>query len=211
MTLVFATNNNHKLSEVRVIVPSDVRLLSLRDIGLNHELPETGTTIEHNSHEKAEYVYRWISSHSDDIKANTGIEDNLYCFADDTGMQIASLNGEPGVYTARYAGEPIDNNRNMDKVLRLLEGKTDRSACFRTVITLFDADGSYRQFEGRIDGEIATEKHGERGFGYDRIFIPHIGANTLTFAQMTEKEKNSISHRARAMKKLEQYLTSFFK
>lgn len=200
MTLVFATNNEHKLSEVRAILPESVSLLSLNDIGCHHELPETGLTLEHNSQEKAEYVFKWVKKHI----SNT----DIYCFADDTGMQIDALNGEPGVYTARYAGEPIDNNRNMDKVLRLLNGNTNRSACFRTIITLFTPNATIKQFEGRIDGEIATKKHGQRGFGYDQIFIPHINNNSLTFAQMTENEKNSISHRARAMKKLEEYLTT---
>ncbi len=204
MTLVFATNNEHKLSEVRAILPPDVRLLSLQDIGCHHDLPETGNTLEHNSKEKAEFVFEWVKKH--------GLwKSDLYCFADDTGMQIDALNGEPGVYTARYAGEPIDNNRNMDKVLRLLNDKPYRHACFRTIITLFQPNGSYRQFEGRIDGEIATEKHGERGFGYDQIFIPQTEGNNQTFAQMTEQEKNSISHRARAMKKLEEYLTTIIK
>ena len=188
MKLVFATNNKHKLQEVRDILGDRVEVLSLKDIDCNDEIPETGTTLEENALIKA----RWISE-----------KYNCNCFADDTGLEVDALDGAPGVYSARYAGEDCDSEANMLKLLQNLTGKTNRAAQFRTVIALIINREEYL-FDGVVKGSISTEKMGEAGFGYDPIFVPQ--GYDLSFAQMGSEVKNSISHRYRATEKLSIYL-----
>lgn len=196
MRLVFASNNDHKLSEVRQIMPPSVEVLSLRDIGFEAEIDETGSTLEANSRIKAETVSDWISGKRSSLSDIDGV------FADDTGLEIDALHGAPGVYTARWAGEPAANRA---KALRELDGNENRGCQFRTVITLirFSADGgqpSVSQVEGVVRGRIATAEYGEGGFGYDPLFIPE--GYDRTFAELPASVKNSISHRARALKEL---------
>lgn len=180
--IVFATNNAHKLCELRQIVEgSGLRILSLGDIGCHEDIPETALTIEGNAELKARYV-----------KENYGYD----CFADDTGLEIKALGGQPGVHTARYAGEECDSEKNIDKVLKNLRGASDRSARFRTAIALVTGDDC-QIFEGEVRGEILTERRGSAGFGYDPIFKP-IEAD-CSFGEMSSEQKNSISHRARAV------------
>ena len=182
--IVFATNNKHKLEEIRNILDNTLNILSLDDINCHEDIPETGSTIEENALIKARY-----------IKEKYGYD----CFADYTGLEIKSLNNEPGVYSARYAGNDHNSEKNMQKVLENLKGKNDRSACFRTCIALITSNNEYL-FEGKIEGEIITEKKGESGFGYDPIFVPD--GYTQTFAELGNDIKNKISHRALAVKKL---------
>lgn len=196
MRLVFASNNDHKLSEVRQIMPPSVEVLSLRDIGFDAEIDETGSTLEANSRIKAETVSDWISGKRSSLSDIDGV------FADDTGLEIDALHGAPGVYTARWAGEPAANRA---KALRELDGNENRGCQFRTVITLirFSADGgkpSVCQVESVVRGRIATAEYGEGGFGYDPLFIPE--GYDRTFAELPASVKNSISHRARALKEL---------
>lgn len=196
MRLVFASNNDHKLSEVRQIMPPSVEVLSLRDIGFDAEIDETGSTLEANSRIKAETVSDWISGKRLSLSDIDGV------FADDTGLEIDALHGAPGVYTARWAGEPAANRA---KALRELDGNENRGCQFRTVITLirFSADGgkpSVCQVEGVVRGRIATAEYGEGAFGYDPLFIPE--GYDRTFAELPASVKNSISHRARALKEL---------
>lgn len=188
MKLVFATNNQHKLEEIRASIGDAIELLSLKDINCNEELPETQSTIEGNALQKAQYVY-------DTYGYN--------CFADDTGLEIVSLNGEPGVYSARWAGPGCSANDNVEKALLLLKGVDNRDAVFRTVISLI-IDGHAVMFEGAVEGEILEHRTGDGGFGYDPVFRPK-GKN-ISFAQMSMDEKNEISHRGRAVKKLIDYL-----
>ena len=188
--IVFATNNKHKLEEIRNILDNALNILSLDDINCHEDIPETGSTIEENALIKARY-----------IKEKYGYD----CFADDTGLEIKSLNNEPGVYSARYAGNDHNSEKNMQKVLENLKGKNDRSACFRTCIALITGNNEYL-FEGKIEGEIITEKKGESGFGYDPIFVPN--GYTQTFAELGNDIKNKISHRALAVKKLINFLQS---
>jgi len=184
MQLVFATNNAHKLEEVRKILPSVFQIISLNELGCNEDIAETGTTLEANSLIKAQYI--WDRYHVD-------------CFADDTGLEIEALNGQPGVYTARWAGEAHDDAANRQKALRELQGQTNRKARFRTVITLI-REGQVEQVEGIVNGHIATEERGNSGFGYDPLFIPE--GYGKTFAELPASVKNTISHRARAMEQL---------
>ena len=186
--IVFATNNKHKLEEIRNILDNTLNILSLDDINCHEDIPETGSTIEENALIKARY-----------IKEKYGYD----CFADDTGLEIKSLNNEPGVYSARYAGNDHNSEKNMQKVLENLKGKNDRSACFRTCIALITSNNEYL-FEGKIEGEIITEKKGESGFGYDPIFVPD--GYTQTFAELGNDIKNKISHRALAVKKIINFL-----
>lgn len=188
MEICFATNNMHKLREIREILGDDFTVLSLKDIGCNEELPETHDTLEGNSEEKAAYVYNKY---------------NINCFADDTGLEVAALNGAPGVYSARYAGENPSFDDNMNLLLKNMEGEENRTACFRTIITLI-IDGKVNQFEGKVDGEILSEKSGKEGFGYDPIFKA-LG-HEKSFAELTADEKNAISHRGRAVQKLGEFL-----
>ena len=187
MKLVFATNNKHKLDEIRAILGDKIELLSLNDINCHDDIPETADTLQGNALIKARYIY-------DKFGVN--------CFADDTGLEVDSLGGEPGVYSARYAGEECDPKANMNKLLDNLTGKTDRNAQFRTVIALI-IDGEEKLFEGNVKGIISNEKMGDAGFGYDPIFIPE--GFSESFAQMDSRTKNSISHRYRATKQLSEY------
>ena len=188
MELVFATNNAHKLEEVRQILGDRFKVLSLNDIGCHEDIPETADTFQGNALQKARYV-----------KEHYGYD----CFADDTGLEVKALNGAPGVHSARYAGDH-DSEANMTKLLQELEKKPDRSAQFRTVIALI-LNGQEVLFEGIVTGQIATERHyGDGGFGYDPIFVPD--GYTETFSQMSSQGKNLISHRGRAVRKLADYL-----
>lgn len=190
MELVFATNNKHKLEELQAILGNKFKLLSLKDIGCNVEIPEEQPTLEGNARQKAMYVFENY---------------NYSCFADDTGLEIEALNGEPGVFSARYAGEDKNSQVNMDKVLAKMVKIKNRNARFRTVISLI-IDGKENQFEGVVKGKILTEKRGDAGFGYDPIFQPD-GFNQ-TFAEMQIEDKNKISHRGKAVEKLVNFLQS---
>ena len=193
MKIVFATNNQHKLSEIRQILGSRVEVLSLKDIGCDVDIPETGTTLEENALQKAQYIY-----------------DNYHIdvFADDTGLEVEALNGAPGVYSARYASmengsASHDSEANMARLLRELGENNYRKARFRTVIALIE-QGNVHQFEGIVNGEIIRERRGGEGFGYDPIFQPD--GYDKTFAELGTDVKNQISHRARATQKLADYL-----
>ena len=186
--LVFATNNEHKLREVKQVLQSDFELLSLDQIGCFDEIPETGTTLEVNASQKSYFIWDKYG---------------INCFADDTGLEIEAIDNEPGVYSARYAGEQKDPSANIVKVLEKLSGKTNRNARFRCVISLV-IDGVEQQFEGIVQGKILNEKHGEAGFGYDPIFMPD--GYSVSFAEMSSEVKNQISHRGRAVTKLVSYL-----
>ena len=188
--LVFATNNAHKLDEVRKILGGKFDVLSLKEIGCNDDIAETAETFEGNALIKARYIHD-----------KYGYD----CFADDSGLEIDALGGAPGVYSARYAGEAHDSEKNMAKVLEQLQGIENRTARFRTVIALI-LDGKEYLFEGEITGRIIEERRGAGGFGYDPIFIPD--GETRTFAEMDDAQKNGISHRARAVKKLVAFLES---
>lgn len=187
--ILFATNNKHKVEEVRSILGPDFRILSLPDIHCTDELPETLDTLEGNAGQKARYVYEKFGKP---------------CFADDSGLEVKSLNGEPGVRSARYAGVHGNSDDNISLLLKNLEGVTDRSARFRTVIALIGSSGDIRLFEGEIRGILLTERRGTAGFGYDPIFVPD--GYALTFAEMPPALKNTISHRAVATNKLVNYL-----
>lgn len=187
--LVFATNNAHKLEEIRAILGNSIEILSLADIHCHADIPETADTLEGNARQKSRYVYEHYG---------------LDCFADDTGLEVESLGGAPGVYSARYAdGQGHDSQANMNKLLKEMEEKNDRKAQFRTIISLIEK-GEERKFEGIVKGQITREKRGESGFGYDPIFQPD-GYET-TFAELGSDIKNRISHRARAVAALCDYL-----
>ena len=198
--IVFATNNQHKLQEIRDILGSDYEVVSLKEIGCDVDIPETGNTLEENALQKAQYVYDHY---------------HVSCFADDTGLEVEALDGAPGVHSARYAeGTDHDSEANMAKLLRELDGKENRQARFRTVICYIEEQDvcpcgctsikKIHQFEGIVNGHIATEKHGTEGFGYDPIFVPE--GYDQSFAELGEEIKNGISHRARAVAKLVEYL-----
>ena len=182
--LVFVTNNAHKLEEISSILGGKMELLSLKDIQCTADIPETADTLEGNAIQKAEYIHRHYG---------------LDCFADDTGLEVEALNGAPGVYSARYAGEGHDSEANMQKLLHNLEGKDNRKARFRTAICLI-MDNEQHLFEGICRGEIIQEKRGGAGFGYDPIFVPE--GYTETFAELGNDIKNTISHRAKAVQML---------
>ena len=188
MKIVFATNNQHKLSEVRQILGDSIEVLSLNDIGCHEDIPETGTTLEANAQQKAQYVYDHY---------------HIDCFADDTGLEVDALNGAPGVYSARYAGDGHDSEANMTKLLNELGENNNRSARFRTVIALIQ-QGEVHEFEGIVNGQIIRERRGGEGFGYDPIFQPD--GYDQTFAELGLDIKNQISHRARATRKFAEYL-----
>ena len=198
MTIVFATNNNHKLSEIQDILGSSIEVKSLKDIGCHVDIPETGTTLEENAQIKANYVW-------DNFKTMV--------FADDTGLEIDALNGEPGVYSARYAGgEGHDSEANIQKVLANLQGVENRKARFRTVIAFIYKDKKTgnkvtKLIEGIVNGSIITEKRGEAGFGYDAIFVPE--GYDKTFGELGMDIKNSISHRARAVQQFAKELQTY--
>lgn len=192
MKLVFASNNKHKLSEVRQILPEQVEVVSLKNVGFVQEIEETGATLEENSLLKANAVWEWLD------------KNRLLCavdgvFADDTGLEIAALGGAPGVRTARWAGDEACDVNNRQKALRELMGKEDRSARFRTVVSLI-VQGKTQQVEGVVNGRIALQEEGNGGFGYDPVFVPE--GYEKTFASLPTEVKNAISHRGRAMEKL---------
>lgn len=186
--IVFATNNSHKLEEIRRIVGGKFRILSLKEIGCEDDIPETADTLEGNAIMKARYV-----------KQHYGYD----CFADDTGLMVNALDGAPGVYSARYAGPGHDSVANMSLLLKNLQGVTDRRARFVTVIALI-LNGVETTFEGQVEGRILTEPHGADGFGYDPVFQPD--ESDMSFAEMSADAKNAISHRGRATEKLMAYL-----
>ena len=196
MKIVFATNNQHKLQEIREILGDQFEILSLADIGCHEDIPETGNTLEANAHQKAEYVFDHY---------------HIDCIADDTGLEVDALGGAPGVHSARYAeGTDHNSEANMAKLLRELGDNDNRKARFRTVISLIQMEGGNPvcsreyQFEGVVEGRIDREKHGSEGFGYDPVFIPE--GYDKSFAELGEEIKNQISHRARAVKKLAEWL-----
>lgn len=186
--MVFATNNKHKLHEVREMLDGVVEIKSLDEMGLAGDIPETADTLQGNALLKAQWV--WQRTHLD-------------CFADDTGLEVNALGGAPGIYSARYAGPQCNFDDNVDKLLSAMEGKTDRRADFRTVICLLEG-GEPTYFEGRVDGVILTERYGQEGFGYDPVFMPDRFA--VSFAEMPLEVKNQISHRGLAVAKLVAYL-----
>lgn len=187
-TLVFATNNSHKLTEVQSLLDGKFEVKGLKDIGCNEDIPETADTLEGNALLKSKFVYE-----------NFGFD----CFSDDTGLEVKSLNMEPGVYSARYAGPQKNSEDNIQKLLKELSSKNNRLARFRTAVSLI-IDGEEHLFEGIVNGTIAMQKSGESGFGYDPVFIPE--DHEKTFAEMTKEEKNLISHRGLAIKKLVSFL-----
>jgi XTP/dITP diphosphohydrolase len=191
MKLCFATNNEHKLAEVRAILNDKFQILSLRNIGCFEELPETTGTIEGNSNQKAQYVFSKYK---------------IDCFADDSGLEVPALNNAPGVDSAIYAGPQRNHDDNIELLLKNLHGYTNRTARFITIISLITS-GQCFQFEGILSGRILEEKHGDGGFGYDPVFLPDGFDRTL--AQMTMEEKNRISHRAKAVEKLVAFLESY--
>jgi len=192
MDIIFATHNLNKAEEVSAILGPNYHIKNLREIGCP-EIPETADTLQGNALQKAQYVF-------DHYHAN--------CFADDTGLEVEALDGRPGVYSARYAGEGCSYQDNVLKMLDEMQGVTNRKACFKTVIALI-LDGKKYFFEGRVDGEIMTEQHGTDGFGYDPIFKP-LGFRQ-TYAEMSALSKNTISHRARAMQQLKMFLEEYTK
>ncbi|PQJ82116.1 non-canonical purine NTP diphosphatase [Polaribacter glomeratus] len=191
MKLVFATNNLNKLAEVQKMLPSSIELLSLNDINCFDEVEETEITLEGNAKLKANYISQKFGYN---------------CFADDTGLEVESLDGKPGVYSARFAGEPSNSENNMQKLMCELEHKTNRKAQFRTAICLNIGENQYL-FEGVCKGEILTKKQGKKGFGYDPIFEPE--GYKISFAEMSSLEKNKISHRGIAIQKLVEFLNKY--
>jgi XTP/dITP diphosphohydrolase len=191
MTLVFASNNEHKIKEIKSLLGDSFRLLSLHDINIPEDIPEEEPLIEGNALAKARYVYN---------------ASGLNVFADDTGLEIAALDGLPGVHSARFAGEDKDSSENIKKVLYMLGTNENREARFRTVIALI-LDKKEYLFEGIVNGKIISEKRGTMGFGYDPVFVPE--GNQLTFAEMNLAEKNTISHRAKAFNKLKEFLLHY--
>lgn len=193
MKIVFATNNAHKLSEVKAVLGDGYELVTLKEVGITEDIPETGDTLDENASLKARYVYE-----------RTGLD----CFADDTGLEVEALGGAPGVRSARYATDGHDFAANNRKLLKELDGVTNRSARFRTVISLI-ASGEEIQVEGVVNGVIALSESGSEGFGYDPLFIPE--GKEVTFAEMSADEKNSISHRGRAVAELVKVLHKVYK
>lgn len=189
-TLIFASNNAHKLGEIRNLLDNIIEIQSLKDINLEGDIPETSDTLEGNATQKAEWIYSRIGQD---------------CFADDTGLEVEALDGAPGVYSARYAGEGCSFADNVNKLLKAMDGKTNRKARFRTVICLIE-NGKKNYFEGIVNGTIVEKGSGNMGFGYDPIFVPD-GYN-ISFAEMPLDEKNKISHRGLATQKLVEYLKS---
>lgn len=188
MKLVFATHNDHKLKEVQQLLPKNIQLLSLKDIDCFDEIPETGDTLEENAKIKADHITQTYG---------------LNCFSDDTGLLVDALNGAPGVYSARYAGEQKDASDNMQKLLNELNGKNNRKAHFKTVVHL-NLNGEVHAFEGTVEGVITDKEQGKEGFGYDPIFKPN--GFDKTFGELPSDVKNSISHRGRAIRKLVEFL-----
>ncbi|AWW33156.1 non-canonical purine NTP pyrophosphatase [Echinicola strongylocentroti] len=191
MKICFATNNPKKIEEVKAALGEEFTIVSLEEIGCREELPETGDTLDFNAFQKARHVFD-----------NYGVS----CFADDTGLEVAALDGAPGVYSGRYAGEPRSDERNVELLLNNMQGKTDRKAQFRTVIALI-LDGEEYSFGGAAKGEIIQERIGDGGFGYDPIFRPE--DHKETFAELSMEQKNAISHRGKAVRKLTHFLNSY--
>ena len=189
MKLIFASHNEHKTTEIRQLLPPDIQLLSLNDLNYHDEIEESAATLEGNALLKATHVFTLFK---------------LPCFADDSGLEVEALDNRPGVYSARYAGEPKNDDRNIAKLLDDLKGSTNRSARFRTVISLI-LPTTTLSFEGIIEGEITHEKKGSNGFGYDPVFQPI--ESSITFAQMSMEQKNTISHRALALEKMISFLS----
>lgn len=189
MKLIFASHNEHKTTEIRQLLPPEIQLLSLNDLNYHDEIEESAATLEGNALLKATHVFTLFK---------------LPCFADDSGLEVEALDNRPGVYSARYAGEPKNDDRNIAKLLDDLKESTNRSARFRTVITLILPTTSL-SFEGIIEGEITHEKKGSNGFGYDSVFQPI--ESSITFAQMSMEQKNTISHRALALEKMISFLS----
>lgn len=188
MQIVFASSNKNKIKEIQLLLPDTISILSLEDIGCNEEIPETATTIEGNAILKANYVTNKYGYN---------------CFADDSGLEVEAINGEPGVYSARYAGEPKDDNKNIDKLLHNLKGVENRKANFKTVICL-NLNGEQHLYIGTINGKIIDTKIGDNGFGYDPIFVAD--GFSKTFAELTTEEKSKISHRGIAVRQLVEVL-----
>ncbi len=186
--IIFATNNPHKLKEIKEILGDGFDIVSLKELEFSGDIPETGKTLLENASQKSHFIY---DKYGGD------------CFADDTGLEVDALNGEPGVYSARYAGENCSYSDNVNKLLKEMEGKSDRRARFKTVISLILDDKEYF-FEGTVEGKITEQPRGDSGFGYDPVFMPD-GYN-ITFAEMSPEEKNKISHRGKAVKKLVEFL-----
>ena len=186
--IVFATNNKHKLIEIRSILVDDFEVLSLSDIGFYEDIPETGNTLAENASIKSQHIFERFK---------------IDCFSDDTGLEVDALDGRPGVYSARFAGENSTYEQNVDKLLRELKDVENRKARFKTVISLI-LDGNEYQFEGKVEGTITKNKHGTKGFGYDPVFLPD--GYQQTFAEMSAELKNSISHRGKAVAKLVDFL-----
>jgi XTP/dITP diphosphohydrolase len=192
MRICFASHNQNKISEINRLVPEGVEVYGLNDLKISEDIPETGNSFEENSALKATFIFERF---------------NVPVFADDSGLCVRSLNGDPGVYSARYAGEEKDDKKNIQLLIKNLTDKQDRIAEFKTVITYIDSLGARHQFVGSISGEIILEEKGENGFGYDPIFIPN--GYKKTFAELGSDVKNQISHRAIAVRKLIAYLSSF--
>jgi len=186
--IIFATNNTHKLSEVRALLVNIFEVVSLKELGFEEEIPETGKTLADNASQKSHFIYERYG---------------LDCFSDDTGLVVDALGGAPGVYSARYAGEHATYEENVTKLLHELDGKQSRSAHFKTVVSLI-LDGEEFQFEGRVEGQILERRSGKSGFGYDPVFLPD--GYSATFAEMPPELKNRISHRGKAMQKLVAFL-----
>ena len=190
-SLVFATGNQHKLEEVQGLLGKDFALSCLKEVGITEEIPETALTLHENALQKAQYVFEKCG---------------CACFADDTGLEIEALNGEPGVFSARYAGSQKDSVANMQLVIEKLQGVANRKAQFRTVIAYIDASGNETLFEGKVEGKIIDTPTGVQGFGYDPIFVPD--GYVKTFAELPMEVKNSMSHRGRAIQKLVDFLNT---
>ncbi len=191
MTLIFATNNQHKVDEIRNVLGQNLEIITLKEAGIDVDIPEPHDTLEANASGKSAFIFELTGT---------------ACFSEDTGLEVAALNGEPGVKSARYAGEDRAFDANIEKLLSNLSGKRDRSARFRTVISLL-IDGTETLFEGICNGKIISEKRGTQGFGYDPVFIPE--GSDRTFAEMSLTEKNQYSHRKRATEKLVAFLNSY--
>lgn len=190
MKLIFATNNQHKVDEIRSVIGEEFELMTLKEAGIDIDIPEPHDTLEANATEKSTVIYKMTA---------------INCFSEDTGLEVTALYGEPGVKSARYAGDSRSFQKNIDKVLHNLEGKDDWSARFRTVVSLI-IDGKETLFEGICEGKIIPERRGGEGFGYDPVFVPN--GSTLSFAEMTMAEKSKYSHRARAVEKLVAFLNN---
>lgn len=190
--ILFATHNQNKAAEISRQCNGKIEIVTLSELGITDEIHETASTLEGNALLKARFLFNKF---------------HLPCFADDTGLEVDALNGAPGVFSARYSGQDGDSERNMEKLLANLKYSANRNARFRTVVAFIDSDGNEHLFEGIVNGTIATEKHGDSGFGYDPIFLPQ-DADGLTFAQMSIDAKNKISHRARAITKFVQFIES---